>query len=76
MSQPSRSQLEKSVFPYQYGDAIYGASDHTMYACPFPSPPPQSHYCTPAPFSQVNGQRYHYLGHAYGKSRPVVPPKQ
>lgn len=37
--------------------------------CAFPSPPARSVYCMPAPFSQVNGQKYQSLPYAYGQPR-------
>ena len=38
--------------------------------CAFPQPQPRMVYCSPAPFQQVNGQRYHTIANGYGRARP------
>jgi hypothetical protein len=38
--------------------------------CLFAPAPPQRVYCTPAPFSSLDGSRYQRLVQAYGQSRP------
>lgn len=43
---------------------------HTM--CAFPEPPVRSVYCMPAPYNQINGQKYQTLVYAYGQSRPYM----
>jgi len=39
--------------------------------CAYAPPPPRAQYCAPSPYSQINGQRYHNLGQAYGQSTRV-----
>jgi len=60
-----------AMFPYQDGRVpVAGMSAETL-TCAFPDPTPRAQYCHPAPYSQVNGQRYHNLTQAYGQSRRV-----
>lgn len=41
------------------------------FQCAFAVSPLRQEYCSPGPFSQVYGQRYHNLTNAYGQSRRV-----
>lgn len=51
---------------HQHG---YNPPNQGRTTCAFPSPPARTVYCMPAPFSQVNGQKYQSLPYAYGQPR-------
>jgi hypothetical protein len=40
-------------------------------SCAFPAPPIRNVYCFPAPYSQINGQKYQTLALAYGAPRSI-----
>lgn len=49
---------------------MMSSQPHTM--CAFPEPPVRSVYCMPAPYNQINGQKYQTIVYAYGQSRPYM----
>lgn len=59
------------LFPYQDGRVPVAGASAEVLTCAFPDPTPRAQYCHPAPYTQVNGQRYHNLVTAYGMSRRV-----
>ena len=72
MSQTPSAKAEAALFPYQAGDAPVPGMNTNTLACAYAAPAPRAQYCHPAPYSQVNGQRYHNLVQAYGQSRRVM----